>query len=75
MGSQARCTVLFNSRNPKLKKNGDEDFDVPMGCYNVAEVCELAGTFMLNCLEHVTSKDVPGLYGDDGLSMIRQTRS
>ena len=40
---QARCTVLFNSRNSCVKKNGDEDFDVPMWCCDGAEVCELVG--------------------------------
>ena len=68
---QARRTILFNSGNPWVKKNGDGDFDVPMGCYDGAEVCELVGAFMLNCLEHVFTKDEIGLYKDDGLGIIR----
>ena len=33
--------------------------------------CELIGAFMLNCLEHVFTKDEIGLYRDDGLGIIR----
>ena len=68
---QARRTILFSSGNPWVKKNGDEDFDVPMACYDGAKVCELVGSFVLNCLEHVFTKGEIGLYRDDGLGIIR----
>ena len=58
-----------------MKKNGDEDSDVPMGCYDGAEVCELVGGFMLNCLEHVLTKDEIGLYRDDSLGIGRSAPS
>ena len=32
---------------PCLKKFGNEDFDVPVGCFDGAEVCELVGSFIL----------------------------
>ena len=54
-----------------MKKNGNEDLDIPMGCYDGAEVCELVGSFVLNCLEHVFTKDEIGLYRDDGLGITR----
>ena len=31
-----------------MKKNGEEDFGIPMGCHDAAEICEVAGTFILN---------------------------
>ena len=41
---QARKTLLFNDGIPWVKKEGNEDFDVPMGCFDDAEVCELVGS-------------------------------
>ena len=35
--------LLFNNKNPLLKKFGNEEFDVPMGFFDSAEVCELVG--------------------------------
>ena len=42
---QARKT-LFNEGIPWVKKEGNEDFDVPMGCFNKAKVCELVRTYI-----------------------------
>ena len=42
---QARKT-LFNEGIPWVKKEGNEDFDVTMGCFNEAKVCELAQTYI-----------------------------
>ena len=33
-----------------FKKEGDEDFDIPMGCYDDAETCELVGIYIQNKL-------------------------
>ena len=41
-------TLLFQQFEPWVKKTGNEDFDVPMGCYDGAEVCELAPIYYLN---------------------------
>ena len=43
-----RKTLLFHHEEPWIKKNGEEDFDVPMGYCDGAEICELVGTFILN---------------------------
>ena len=40
---QSRGTLFFNNEKPWLKKSGNEEFDVPMGCIDGAEVCELVG--------------------------------
>ena len=61
-----RKTLLFNNNQPWQKKSGDPDFDVPMGCYDSAEVCELVGIYILNKLSNIIDIDSIGLYRDDG---------
>ena len=39
-----------------LKETGKENFDVPMGCYDGAEVCELMGTYIWNKFKNLKSK-------------------
>ena len=43
-------------------------FDVPMGCFDEAEVCELVGTFILNNLKNVFQNNT---YRDDELAVIK----
>ena len=43
---QARKILLFQNTEPWVKKSGTEDFDVLMGCYDGAEVCQLVGSYM-----------------------------
>ena len=50
---QSRKTLLFNKEEPWIKKFGDENFDVPMGCFDGAEVCHLVGIYILNLLKAV----------------------
>ena len=40
---QSRKTLLFNNNEPWVKKTGEENYDVPMSCYDGTEVCELVG--------------------------------
>ena len=68
---QARKTLLFHDDTPWVKRSGNEEFDVPMGSYDGAEVCELVGCFLLNKLGHVMDKRFVGLYRDDGLGVLR----
>ena len=68
---QLRKTLLFSAKVPCVKKEMDEDFDVPMGCYDSAEVCEIVGSYILNLLGNILVKDLVGLYGDDGLAIVR----
>ena len=42
----ARKSLLFNNEETWIKKNGGH-FDVTIGAYNGAEVCELVGIFLL----------------------------
>ena len=54
-----------------MKKEGNEDFDVPMGCYDGAEICQLVGTYILSKLKNLIDKKEVGLYRDDGLGILR----
>ena len=75
---QSRQTFLFHKNTPWIKKgNSNGKFDVPMGSWDGAEVCELVGLYLLHQLTSGTNKvfdiqDV-GLYRDDGLAIVRET--
>ena len=46
-------------------------FDVTMGSFDGAEVCELIGLFLLNNLSEKYGKNNVGLYRDNGLVLLR----
>ena len=50
-------------------------FDVAMGSYNGAEVCELVGLFILHKLNTVYSNGNICLYRDDGLAVFKSTNT
>ena len=55
-----------------MKKNGEEDFDVPMGCHDGAEICELVGTLTLNKISPIIQEqNNVALYRNKGLSIFR----
>ena len=64
----ARKSLLFNAEHTWIKKEGGL-FDVTMGAYDGAEVCELVGTFLLSKLQR--KYENVGLYRDDGLSAFK----
>ena len=66
----SRKIFLFQNSEQWVKKDGNEDFDVPMGCYNGAEICELVGSFILNQLGSIIAKNDISLYWDDGLGIF-----
>ena len=68
----ARKSLLFNKEAAWIKKEGGT-FDVTMGAYDGAEVCELVGTFILHQLASKYNKDNIGLYRDDGLAAFKDT--
>ena len=57
----ARKSLLFNSNEPWMKKTA-ENFDVAMGSFNGAEICELVGLFLLDRLASVLGRENVGLY-------------
>ena len=46
-------------------------FDVTMGSFDGAEVCELVGLYLLDQLETNFGKNIFGLYRDDGLGVLK----
>ena len=66
----ARKPVLYNDGEHWVKKEGGS-FDVIMGAYDGAEVCELIGICMLHLIgKKYDSKNI-GLYRDDGLGVFK----
>ena len=53
----SRKSVLFNSDKAWIKKDTNS-FDVTMGSYDGAEVCELVGLFILNSLCNIYGKRI-----------------
>ena len=68
----ARKSLLYNEEEPWTKKQSN-NFDVTMGSYDGAEVCELIGIFMLSLIGNKYNPDDIGLYRDDGLAVIKNT--
>ena len=69
----SRKTLLFWQNSTWVKKEGDEDFDIPTGCYDGAEICELVGIYIQNKPRKLMNKKDFGLCRDDGLGILRNT--
>ena len=48
-------------------------FNVAMGAYDGAEICELVGTFSLDKVSVKYDKNTIGLYHDNGLSVFKNS--
>ena len=70
----SRKSLLFNEGETWIKK-GAKLFDVTMGAYDGAEVCELVGCFLLYQLKTKYSNEDIGLYRDDGLAVFKNTNA
>ena len=72
---QCRKTFLFNNGEPWVKKGEKENFDVAMGSYDGAEICELVGLYLLHQMtsgkEPIFKVEDVGLYRDDCLAIIK----
>ena len=66
----ARESYLFNEGQPWVKKLGGK-FDVSIGGFDGAEVCELVGLYILSKLGTVINQKHIGLYRDDGLGAVQ----
>ena len=51
-----------------MKNSGDNSFDVTMGSFDGAEICELVGLYILHLLGDQLGVDNVDLYRDDGLA-------
>ena len=64
------ASPFFSTKNQSWsKRNTDSVFDVTMGSFDGAEVCELVGLFILNSLQERFGENV-GLYRDNGLAVV-----
>ena len=66
----SRKSLLFN-QDQMWKEKGSNMFDVLMGAYDDAEVCELIGIILLNLLGRQYDTKNIGLYRDNGLSIFK----
>ena len=65
-----RKSLLYHEDTAWVKLKGNEEFDVTMGCYDGAEICELVGLYLLNLLSGFGKENI-GLYRDDGLAVFK----
>ena len=72
---QAKKMFLFEGTIPWIKITGDEDFDVPLVCFDGAEICVLLETYIHSKLINITNKEEVGLYHDDGLAIFKNISS
>ena len=66
----ARKSLLFDGPYVWIKKEGGL-FNVTMGAFNGAEVCEAVGNFLLYQLSTDYNKKYIDLYRDDGLAIFK----
>ena len=67
--NHTKKTTLYKDGEPWCKKTST--FDVTMGSFDGAEICELVGLFLLSQLQYLNIN--VGLYRDDGLAVTNQT--
>ena len=68
---QATNSFLCSDGETWIKKQGNT-FDITMGGYHGAEVCDICGLFILSQLRGITPNI--GLYRDDGLAVSSGSR-
>ena len=66
-----RKSLLFFGNETWKKKSTESCFDVTMGSFDGAEICELVGLYIQSNLENILPKTNFGLYRDDGLIVLR----
>ena len=64
--------MLFKDNCAWKKKDIKSSFDVTMGSYDGAEICELIGCHILSGFQTLPKIDDAGLYRDDGIILIRK---
>ena len=67
----SRKSLLFDNDIPWVKWDNKAMFDVIMGNYDRAEVCELVGLYILDILRKKYGKNRMGLYRDDGAGAFK----
>ena len=69
--THARKSLLFNPQGETWTKKSGSRFDVTMGSFEGAEVCELVGLFILHQIFQVITSIAIGLHRDDGLAILQ----
>ena len=64
-------SLLLSDNQPWKKKDAKGCFDIAMGSYDEAKICELLGIYILSHQSNVIDKRTCGLYRDDGLLVLR----
>ena len=70
-----RKSLLFYGNETWKKKDADTTFDVTMGSYDGADLCELIGIYIQSLLTNIIQKMIWGLYREDGLFILRKTNN
>ena len=65
-----RKSLLFNENEAWKKKDTESCFDVTMGSFDGAEICESVGIYILHRLSTIIEKNDNGIYRDDGLLVL-----
>ena len=55
-----------------MKKFGNKESDVQMGCFDGAELSKIIGIYILTKLQSLLQKDNAGLYTNDGLGATKE---
>ena len=69
-----RHSILFTNVGTWIKKDNPH-FDVAMGSFDSAEICELVGLYMLHLSAIFGEKNTVGLYSNDGLAILQNIPS
>ena len=69
----SRKSLVFNKKAALVKKGDVNLFDVTMGSYDGAEVCELVRIYILHNLAKIYGKENIDVYRDDGLAAFNKT--
>ena len=66
----ARKSLLFSKNKPWEKAINESLFDITMGSFDGAKICELVGLYILSFLGKLYGIQNIGLYQDDGLAIL-----
>jgi len=69
---QTKRSALIHDNSIFEKKGEDAKFDVTMGSYDGAEVCELVGAYIMSHLADKYGTNI-GIYRDDGIAAFNKT--
>ena len=68
----ARKSLLFSKNKPWQETINESLFDITIGSYDSAEICELVDLYILSFLGKVRGIQKVGLYRDDGLAWLHK---